>query len=194
MPNPQTQQCTVAHWLQGEPCEYLAGTDTPNWSLQAPETGEHISEDTSADTEMGRGSMQSTCKAMQQDLRGRPPLRILLALESATQACRHGVKQRCWEQQSAWQQAERLLWAHAAPFKVWLVKRHRTCCSGTQRMVVPPADHSKCRLLPLTNSFGLCMDSWLNSNQGKAITISQLRGRHCSGHHLPSRIHSYSIR
>lgn len=137
---------------------------------------------------------QSTCKATQQDLRGRPPLRILLALESATQACRHGVKQRCWEQQSAWQQAERLLWAHAAPFKVWLVKRHRTCCSGTQRMVVPPADHSKCRLLPITNSFGLCMDSWLNSNQGKAITISQLRGRHCSGHHLPSRIHSYSIR
>lgn len=38
----------------------------------------------------------------QQNLRGRPPLRILLALESTTQACRRGVKHRCWEQQSAW--------------------------------------------------------------------------------------------
>lgn len=40
-------------------------------------------------------------------------------------------------------------------------------------MLVPPADHSKW-LLPslanIANSFGLCMDSWLNSNQGKAIT------------------------
>lgn len=121
----------------------------------------------------------------QQNLRGRPPLRILLALESATQACRRGVKHRCWEQQSAWQQAERLLWAHAAPFKVSLVKRHRTCCNGTQWTVGPPADHSKCLLLSLTNSSGLCTDSWLNSNQGKAITIFQLRGRHYSGHHLP---------
>lgn len=49
------------------------------------------------------------------DLRGHPPLRILLALENAAQAC-------MWNK-NAGNNRGQLPWAHAAPLEVWLIRR-----------------------------------------------------------------------
>ena len=159
MPSAQPQQCTGAQWLQGEPCQRSAGTDSPSWSLENPQTGENLSNGASADAGVDNRNSQPR----QQSLRVRPPLWILLAPENAEQVCKEGVKQSCWDQQSALLQAERFLWAQAAPLYVRLLKDDRRC-SVTQWMAVPPAEHSKWLLHSPANSFGLYTDSWLNSN------------------------------